>query len=601
MNGKEVDITIKGLREHYANGDFAPRELIAHLLEKCRHYADKNIWISLLTAQQLEPYLARLETRDAELPLYGIPFAIKDNIDLAGIPTTAACREFSYSPQKNAFVVDVLIDAGAIPLGKTNMDQFATGLVGTRSPWGPCKNALHDDYIAGGSSSGSAVAVSLGLASFALGTDTAGSGRVPAALNNLVGLKPSRGVLSTAGVVPACRSLDAVSIFALTADDAKTVFDVAAVYDASDPFARPNPHHNSSYVQGVGRGQLTLGVPQPRQLNFFGDARTQQAFFHTLEQWRALGAEIVEIDFQPFLDAAKLLYEGPWVTERYIATKAVLQKYASAMHPVVRKITAEGEHISAEATFSAQYRLQALKRSADAELALVDFLLTPTTGTVFTINAVLGDPIALNNQLGYYTNYMNLLDYAAIALPYAGWQTPVPNGFTLAAPTFKEQKLLAWAKCWLDETATQLGNTRLPYTATPQTQFSDPETVSLVVCGAHLDGQPLNWQLTERGARKRATTATAPHYRLYALADGKRPGIERNVANGVAVEVEVWSMPAENFGSFVAAIGAPLGIGKVELKNGTWESGFICDAYGLEGAVDISHYGGWRAYLAGKS
>jgi len=603
MNWQDLDITINGLKKHYRNDDFTPSELVSHLLEKSRRHEKKNIWITLLTQSQLTPYLSALEKLDSSLPLYGIPFAIKDNIDIANIPTTAACKDYRYTPQENAFVVNELIMAGAIPIGKTNMDQFATGLVGTRSPepWGPCKNAFNDDYISGGSSSGSAVATSLGLVSFALGTDTAGSGRVPAAFNNLVGMKPTKGLLSTTGIVPACRSLDVVSIFALNAEDAKTVFDVATVYDGQDAFARPNPFYNSQRATGIGEGNLLIGIPTTDQLTFFGDSRIKKDFECSLDMWRTLGAEVVKIDFQPFLHAAKLLYEGPWVTERFIATKNVLKRNPESIHPVVREIIASGELNSAEAVFSSQYKLQGLKKQADLQLHGVDFIMTPTTAKEPTIAEALERPVTLNNELGYYTNFMNLLDYSAIALPYARHRTIIPNGFTLVGKTFDDQKLLAWGKRWLGETETGFGTMNSACSTTEQPQFRDPKMTNIVVCGAHLDGQPLNWQLVERGARKRATTTSAPHYRLYALPDGKRPGVERNSPNGVSIEVEVWEMPSENFGSFVAAIPAPLGIGKIELQDGTWESGFICEAYGLEDALDISQHGGWRAYLDSRT
>ncbi len=599
MNWNELDIRISGLKTHYQNGDFSPRELISHLLEKSAKFEQKNIWIKRLDEAEIETYLSNLEQKNStSLPLYGIPFAIKDNIDLANVSTTAGCEAFSYTPQHDAFVIKTLIDAGAIPIGKTNMDQFATGLVGTRSPdpWGPCKNAFDDNYISGGSSSGSAVAVALGLASFALGTDTAGSGRVPAAFNNIVGLKATKGLISTSGVVPACRSLDVVSIFSLTADDAGTVFDVACEFDTNDPYARKNAFQNSYRMSGTGEGTVKLAIPYKNHLQFFGDETSEAAFYTAVEKWRAFGASVEEIDFSPFLDAAKLLYEGPWITERYIATKKLIDNAPDTIHPVVRSIIEPGISLSAEAAFNAQYRLQMLKKLTDRIFDHVDLLLTPTAGCNYTISALLDNPVELNSNLGYYTNFMNLLDYSAIALPY-GLSDDVPNGFSLVGKAFDDQKLLAWARAWQNANAGRLGNTSLVSTPIKGSSYQNPEFTKVVVCGAHLRGQPLNWQLIERDAHFVRATKSSAFYRLYALSDGKRPGMIRDETNGLAIDVEVWNVPTTHFGSFVSAIPAPLGIGKVELADNSWESGFICDSYGLSGAKDISEFGGWVPYL----
>lgn len=600
MNWQQLDITLQGLRGHYLRGDFTPLELVSYLQHKAAGYAHKNIWISQLSNEQLAPWLARLaEVSVEDLPLFGVPFAIKDNIDLAGVATTAACAEFAYLPSDSATVVEHLLAAGCIPMGKTNMDQFATGLVGTRSPqpWGPCRNAFDDDYISGGSSSGSAVAVALGLASFSLGTDTAGSGRVPAAMNNIVGLKPTLGLLSSRGVVPACRSLDTISIFALNAEDCGAVFDQAVGFDAADPYSRPNPFSNGARVRGVAAGGLRVGIPASDKLEFFGDSQLQKVFNNTLDRWRELGAELVEIDFAPFVEAANLLYQGPWVAERYLATRSLLERNPDAMHPVVRQVIEAGADFSALDSFSAAYRLRALKQLADAELARVDLLVTPSLGRQYRIDELLHDPISLNSQLGYYTNFMNLLDYCAVAVPVGFTERGLPAGCTLVANKFQDQQLLAWAIHWARQLDLPLGHTGLSARATDLPLFTASARVSLVVCGAHLDGLALNWQLQERGGQLLEATLSAPCYRLFALADGKRPGMVRCNSGGRAIEVEVWSLPTTELGSFVAAIPAPLGIGKVELADGRWESGFICDAYGLEGAIDISDCGGWRGWL----
>lgn len=601
MIWQNLDLTLQGLHGHYSRGDFSPAELVDHLRGKAARHASRNIWISQLSDEQLAPWLARLADASVEdLPLYGVPFAIKDNIDLAGVATTAACEQFAYIPERSATVVEKLLAAGCIPLGKTNMDQFATGLVGTRSPdpWGPCQNAFDDDYISGGSSSGSAVAVALGLASFALGTDTAGSGRVPAAMNNIVGLKPTLGLLSCRGVVPACRSLDTVSLFGLTADDCGTVFGQAAGFDEADAYSRNNRFDNGTRVAGIAAGELKLGVPASRQLEFFGDTQSQRVFQAALEQWRALGAALVEIDFEPFLKAASLLYQGPWVAERYLATRRLLESDPAAMHPVVRQVIEPGAEFSALDYFDAAYQLRALKQQADAQLAQVDLLLTPSLPRQFRIQELLEEPVKLNSQLGYYTNFMNLLDYSALALPAGFTERGLPSGITLVGDSFCDQRLLAWGRRWQQHLGLSLGSTGLAASAdTGLPLFNASDRVALVVCGAHLDGLPLNWQLRERGARLLEATLSAPRYRLFALSDGKRPGMIRSPSDGRAIEVEVWSLPTRELGSFVAAIPAPLGIGKVELADGRWESGFICDSYGLEGATDISEFGGWRAWI----
>jgi len=598
-----IDMTIAGLHRHYRNGDFSPQQLFARLLRQCR--ASSNpVWIHLLDEDQLAPWLDRLAGQSPDsMPLYGIPFAIKDNIDLAGVPTTAACPAFAYTPTESAFVVGQLLDAGAIPLGKTNLDQFATGLVGARSPapWGPCHNAFNPDYISGGSSSGSALAVSLGWASFALGTDTAGSGRVPAAFNNIVGLKPTCGLLSTRGVVPACRSLDVVSIFALTAADANRVLDVAAVFDAADAYARQNPYHNGRRYFAPATGDFRVGIPQADQLQFFGDDDAAARFEKVLAQIEQAGGTPVAMDFTPFLAAARLLYEGPWLAERYLATLPLIESAPDELLPVIRDIIGPAGDASATACFRALYQLREHCQTARPLLDSVDLMLTPTAGTCYRLADVLSDPIRLNANLGYYTNFMNLMDYSALALPGGFLPSGVGFGFTLFHRAFADKQLLGFGARLQQELALPLGATGLPCPTEPSgASRPGSDRIKVVVCGAHLDGQPLNWQLRERGAQLLAATWSSPCYRLYALADGRRPAMVRVDNNGAAIAVEVWSMPAENFGSFTAEIPAPLGIGKVELADGSQASGFICDGYGLAGATDITDFGGWRPYLASK-
>lgn len=595
-----VDMTLTGLRSAYKAGWLSPAKLTQYIRLRAEQYADHNIWIHLLSEAEQQPYLDALTSKDPDsLPLWGIPFAIKDNIDLAGIPTTAGCPEFSCTPGVSAYVVQQLIDAGAIPIGKTNLDQFATGLNGTRSPYGVCQNAFDSAYISGGSSSGSAVSVALGLASFSLGTDTAGSGRVPACFNNLVGVKPSRGLLSTTGVVPACRSLDCVSIFALTTDDAHSVLACAEGPDRSDAFSRSNPFDNGPRHYGVREGALRLGIIPEAQLTFFGDEHYATAYRRTLEALTSAGVTLVETDYTAFAEAARLLYEGPWVAERYIACREILETQPEAVHPVVRDIIAPGNQPKATDLFRALYRLEALKRHCGEQLNSVDCLLTPTAGRLFRIEEMLAEPIKYNSDLGYYTNFMNLLDLASVAVPTAFAPNGLPFGITLVSKRFTDRTLLSIANRFQQALQLPLGalDQQLPPTVAQPIKHSDH--TDLVVCGAHLEGLPLNWQLIERGAYLKQRTTTAPGYALYALPGGppERPALVRDPQSNACIEVEVWAIPTMELGSFVANIPAPLGIGKVELMDSTWASGFICEAEGIRDAQDISRFGGWRNWL----
>ena len=596
-----MNLTISSLLAGYRENQFSPEQVVDFVLQRSTQFIDKNIWISLLSREQIQPYIENLKTAPKDLPLYGIPFAIKDNIDLAGVCTTAACSDFEYLPSQSAFVVAKLIEAGAIPIGKTNMDQFATGLVGTRSPepWGICQNAFDSSYIAGGSSSGSAVAVSLGLVSFSLGTDTAGSGRVPAALNNLIGLKPSKGLLSMQGVVPACRSLDCVSIFALNTDDANSVFNVAAVYDDKDDYARKNTFENNHRFYREIKHNFSFLVPKTAQLDFFGDKNTAELFDASVDQLINLGGKKVEVDFSPFLSAAKLLYEGPWVAERYVAIEETITKKTGALLPVIKQIIGGAVKHRATDVFKSQYQLQHLKKITDAILNQADFLLTPTVGTTYTIDEVERNPIELNTRLGYYTNYMNLLDYVCIAVPGGFLDKGLPWGVSLVAPAFSDRRLLSYARLLQSHLQLPLGAGSDSFIPEPLGYPIQQGSVSIVVCGAHLSNLPLNWQLTERHATLLEKTTTSDSYRMYALAGGPpyRPGLIRDECEGVSIEIEVWSLPSAEFGSFVANIPAPLGIGKVEIQDGRWLPGFICEPYGITDAEEITHLGSWRSYM----
>lgn len=608
MNLQDLSFDLASLRAAYAAGT-PVRAVIAEAMRRCASDAH-HAFIHRLTDAEIEPYVAHLDGVDpASLPLYGVPFAIKDNIDLAHIPTTAGCPEYAYTPGESAFLVQQLIAAGAVPLGKANLDQFATGLNGTRSPYGACKNAFNPDFVSGGSSSGSAVSVAKGWVSFSLGTDTAGSGRVPASFNNLIGLKPSLGLLSATGVVPACRSVDTVSIFALTAADAQAVLAVAAVPDPADAFSRAAKPFGVDFSAGPFR----FGVPRPQDLNFFGNDAAIGLFAQSIERLHALGGTAVEIDLTPFLEAARLLYEGPWVAERYVAIKDFIDAQPETVFPPVRTIIEGGKAKTAADAFAASYKLKALKRVCDAVWQNVDCLLTPTAGTIYRIADMQADPIRLNSNLGYYTNFMNLLDYAAVAVP-AGFQASgdaqgLPWGVTLAAPAFKDVPLLRLAdRFHRAQAALSLGATTATLADTPAIGTELPKgsntagTVKVAVCGAHLSGLPLNWQLTQRGARLLGAVQSAPEYKFYALAGGpvQRPGMVRVNEGGAAIDMEVWELPAEHFGSFVDGIPAPLGIGKVKLADGTWVSGFVCEAVEVEGGTEITALGSWRAWMAKK-
>jgi allophanate hydrolase len=600
------------LRAAYARGDLTPTALVGEIWRRCEAHGDPAVWIHRLSLDELKAHARRVEARGpAAQPLYGVPFAIKDNIDLAGSPTTAACREFAYVPAESAPVVQQLLDAGAIPIGKTNLDQFATGLVGTRSPYGTPRNPFNPAYIPGGSSSGSAVAVAADLCCFALGTDTAGSGRVPAAFNNLIGLKPTRGLLSTRGVIPACRTLDCVSIFARTVDDAAAVFAVACDPAAAAVRANiqhPKPDINSDYPLPATRySLLRLGVPRAEQLNFFGNADAEKLFFKAVAHWQQLGARIVEIDFAPFLETARLLYEGPWVAERYAAIGNFYEKNPGALHPVTRQIIEGGKSVTAVAAFEGFYRLEELRKKTEPVWKEIDVLLTPTTGTIYTVAEIEADPVRLNSNLGYYTNYMNLLDLCAVAVPAGFLPNGLPWGVTLVAPANHDESLLQLAARFAGATNIQhpTSNAQHP---TPVSQLStlNPQLnmpshgVLLAVCGAHLSGLPLNPQLTQLGARLVRATRTAPHYQFYALpgTTPPKPGLVRVNNGGASIEVEVWELPADAYGRFVAAIPTPLGIGTLTLENGETVQGFICEACAVESARNITEFGGWRTFLA---
>ena len=592
-------LDLAALKARYATGRLRPSGLITGILERIALRGKDPTWIHLVPRAELEARAAELERRArADLTLYGIPFAIKDNIDCRGLPTTAACPEFSYLPESSAFVVERLLAAGAILIGKTNLDQFATGLVGVRSPYGVPANTFNPAYIPGGSSSGSAVAVAAGLVSFSLGTDTAGSGRVPAAFNNLVGLKPTRGLLSAHGVVPACRSLDCVSIFGLTAADTAAVLRVAQGFDPADPFSR----RAAPPLRALPRSfaGLCFGVPREDQLEFFGNHETPQLFKNMVSHLERLGGTQVSVDFAPFLEAARLLYEGPWVAERYVAIREFIERNPKALHPVTAAIIGGATRFSATDAFSAYYRLKLLQRQSAPVWDAIDILVTPTAGTIYRLDELEAEPVKLNSNLGYYTNFMNLLDLAAIALPAGFQRNGLPFGVTFAAPAFNDEILCSLGDLAQRAAVKTMGATGLPLPSEKNNESRDQNLIRVAVCGAHMSGLPLNHQLTERGARLASKSRTAATYRLFALTEFKppRPGLVRDDA-GAAIELEVWEIPASAFGSFVDGIPAPLGIGTVTLEDGQQVKGFLCEAHATKGAREITGLGSWRQFLEG--
>ncbi len=562
--------------------------------EPCGEAVAENAWIS----RTPKPITALNLASASALPLAGLRFAAKDNIDVAGLPTTAACPAFAYEPHAHAIVVQKLLDAGAAVCGKTNLDQFACGLNGTRSPYGAVPNAFNPAYVSGGSSSGSAYVVATGEVDFALGTDTAGSGRVPAGLNNIVGLKPSKGLVSTRGVLPAAQSVDCVSIFARTVDVAAKVLASAMGYDAEDPYSRRLPMASKPLPAA-----FRIGVP--KTLAFYGDALAEAAFADAVARLQAMGGSVVPVDFEPLAQAAQLLYESALVAERYAAIRNFFDGHADELVEPVRSIVAKGRQYSAADLCDAQIQLRALGQHAAAMWADIDLLLVPTAPTHYTIEQMRADPVTLNRNLGEYTNFVNLLDYAALSVPSAIRPDGLPFGITLIGPCGSDWQLADLGQRYHHATGLTQGATGEPLPAPGEIAGLVPDVtdglIQVAVVGAHLSGMPLNKQLTERGATLVRATETARDYRLFALPNTTppKPGLLRVVTGlGHNIAIEIWQMPATAFGSFVALIPAPLGIGTLRLIDGSTVQGFICEPLDLNEARDVSSFGGWRAYIA---
>lgn len=542
---------------------------------------------------------AREAARNSALPLCGVPVAVKDNIDATGFPTTAACPAFSYTPKQDATAVAKLRAAGAIVIGKTNLDQFATGLVGVRSPFGVPRNPFDPKIIPGGSSSGSAVAVSAGLVPLSLGTDTAGSGRVPAGLNNIVGLKPTLGLVSTAGVVPACRSLDCVSIFSLTADDAWRTLLAISGFDESDAYSRAIPLGEPAALPPVVR----LGVPRREGRHFFGDTRAERAFEFSIELAKSIGAQIVELDFSSFLEAARLLYEGPWVAERTAAVGGFIAKHPHETHPVTRAIVESGTHLNTVDAFRAFYRMQELRAEARRTMTNIDVLMVPTVPRAYSLAELEAEPIRFNSNLGTYTNFVNLLDLCGLAIPVTLAEGGMPYGSTLLATGGNDARLLSLGRAMHAKSGLTLGALGRAQPSPLAPAGLGRGEIAIAVLGAHLSGMALNHELTSLGARFLEALRTTPDYKLFALkGEGPaRPGMLRvEKGAGVPIEAELWALSEQAFGKFVAGIPSPLSIGTVHFENGKTAKGFLVEAEAIKSAEEISSFGGWRNYVSSQ-
>jgi len=593
-------MTILSLLEQYRNGSLSPRQHIVELLATLKRDQESKpdtAWISLASNEQIIEQLNRLEGRQAaDLPLFGIPFAVKDNIDVAGWTTTVGCPDFAYQPKKTATSVQKLLDAGAVLIGKTNLDQFATGLVGTRSPYGVVTNPFNPKYVSGGSSSGSASVVSRGLVLFSLGTDTAGSGRIPAAFTNTVGTKPTPGYMSTEGVFPACKTIDCISIFTLTAADASLVLDVMGA-NVHDRTREPQYHPEPKLVHQF-NAPLRIGIP--KAADFLDNKEYPQLFVKALQTLKSMGHHVIEIDITPFVKAGKLLYDGPWVAERYAVIEDFIKSHPNSLDPSVKKIIESGSSYTAAQGFRATYQLKDLETECQKVWSQCDLIVVPSAPRHPTIDELKTEPILRNSELGMYTNYVNLMRLAAVAVPADFTAEGLPFGVTLIGQGGSDFAILRFAAQWQKLTKMPLGCTK---TVSPShyldIENSNTSFVRLAVVGAHLKGMPLHSQLVERAARFVKACKTAIRYQLFALANTSppKPGLVRVEQGGRAIDLEIYDVPTEVIGSFLALIPSPLGLGTIELEDGSWVKGFICEPIGIAGATNISHHGGWKNYL----
>lgn len=590
-------LSVQDLQRRYRDGSLTPLQVVDEVLQRIAASTDKAEWISRVSDEDLRNAARALGAPNPNQPLWGVPFAVKDNIDCAGLETTAACPAFAYRPKEDATVVARLRAAGALLIGKTNLDQFATGLNGTRSPYGAPRSVFDQRYISGGSSSGSAVAVASGQVCFSLGTDTAGSGRVPASFNNLIGIKPTRGLLSNHGLVPACRSLDCITVFAANTADADIVRRIAQGDDARDPYARTGAQRS---LPSKG---FRFAVLTDAEREFFGDTQAAQMYAQSIERLSALGGVAVEFDYKPFREAAALLYAGGFVAERLEPLRDFLRDHADDMDPTVRGIISGAQRFTAAELFADINALTVLRRIAEKAWAAFDLMLLPTTPTIYSVEQMQAEPVLLNSRLGLYTNFVNLLDYCAVAVPAGFRDNGLPFGVSLIAPAFADDALAALAQRLHISGAFGLGADRNATISESTMSIPADDRITIAVVGAHLTGMPLNHELTGTGGTLLRSTRTAKNYRFYVLPNTtpKKPGlVYAPDAEGPGIELELWSLPAAAFGQFVARIPSPLGIGKLKLEDGTEASGFLCEAYAVVGAQEITQLGGWRAYLASR-
>jgi allophanate hydrolase len=551
-------------------------------------FADPALWIARLDDAAILARAAELEAEGPRgRPLWGRSFAVKDNIDVAGLPTTAACPDFAYTPDTSAFAVQRVLDAGALLIGKTNLDQFATGLVGVRSPYGVPRNVFSPSHVPGGSSSGSGVAVAAGIVDFALGTDTAGSGRVPAMFGHIVGMKPTIGSVSASGMVPACRSIDTISVFAGSVDAGLEALRVIAAFDPTDPYARPAPFIHLS--RGPLPPYVRIGVADVAGLC---DPSQAAAYTRIAANFAA-----TTIDLAPFLEIARLLYDGPWVAERTAALRDMVEQRPDSLHPTTRAILESGQLRRTVDAFDAFHRLAIARRAAASVFATIDALILPTAPFTPTLAELAANPIGPNSRLGTFTNFVNLCDLAAIAVPTGIDADGLPTSVTVIGPAWSEGRLAAIADSIHRANTDRIGNTAMPLPpAAPSAELAPDET-ALFCIGAHMSGLPLNPQVTDLGGRLLREDRTAVGYRLYAL--GNRPGLVRD-ASGAAIAGEVWALPTSAIGTLLAKVPPPLGFGSVTLASGPC-LGFLAEAAGVAGAADITGLGGWRAFLASGS
>ena len=592
---QEISFDIPTLRKAYASG-LTVMDVIDLVIDRISKADDPGIFLHIVDRETLRETAGQLGEFDESRPLlWGIPYAVKDNIDVAGIPTTAACPDYAYMPDEDAHCIKRLRQAGAIMVGKTNLDQFATGLVGIRTPYPAPKNPINPKLIPGGSSSGSAVAVARGLVSFALGTDTAGSGRIPAAMNNIVGLKPTRGALSCSGVVPACKSLDTVSIFAGTVDDAHAVLRAASEKDEADPYSKKFAFANIPNLPP----EFKVGVPDQKSRIYFQDKHQAQSFDATLEHLQSMGATVQEIDFKPFYQIAELLYTGAWIAERYAVLENFIREKPDSIHPVTYKVIKTAESMTAVDAFRDKYSLDELKYAVSQTPSSVDMLCVPTLPRMYTVSEVEASPIEVNSKLGVYTNFVNLLDLCGLAVPVEFRKDGLPGSVTLLSVAGADDRIAAVGRALHHGLSSGIGAKPYPLPAPniSEEALQDHE-MAVALVGAHMSGLPLNPQIVELGGRFIRKARTAPHYKLYLLDKSApiRPGLVRS-SNGTSIDLEIWSLPKNKFGYFMEQIGAPLGIGTIFLEDDEQVKGFICEVGGLEGSRDLTEYGGWRNYL----